>query len=110
MILTVAAIGLVYVGILKIFAPQMWAAHENNNLIGVMQAPASERDAHLIATLGLGVSMIGAIIVWNVIMWGAYRQLNGLSRRRSAAAFVLYTLLAIPAYAVIFATIKAIRL
>jgi hypothetical protein len=40
------------------------------------------------------------LFVWGLIGWGAYRQLNGLSKLRSFAAFFISWVLGIPVVAI----------
>ena len=46
----------------------------------------------------IGVALIG---VWIVTTWGAFRQLNGLSRLRSVVAFAIFCAASVPVYIIV---------
>jgi|SRR5579862_3631321 len=56
----------------------------------------------LLASIYLGTIFLGAIIasLWFMLAWGAYRDANQVSRLRSALAFCLAGILALPVLAV----------
>lgn len=41
---------------------------------------------------------LGAMLVWVVVSWGAYRQLSGMSKFRSLLAFLLFCVICVPVY------------
>jgi len=43
---------------------------------------------------------VAGMFGWTIAAWGAYRQLNGFSKVRSSAAFVLFCAVCVPVYAV----------
>jgi hypothetical protein len=46
------------------------------------------------------VAGFGAMLMWAIVGWGAYRQLSGLPRSRSLLAFILFCILCVPVYIV----------
>ena len=41
---------------------------------------------------------LGAMLVWVVVTWGAYRELTGMGRFRSLLAFLLFCVICVPVY------------
>jgi len=48
----------------------------------------------------IAVTGMAAMLAWIVVTWGAYRDLNRLSRQRSAVAFALFCAACVPIYIV----------
>jgi hypothetical protein len=101
------AIDLVGYGFFKTFDPQLYQEYSN----AAIQKPQSMEDwvqshadllhryAQSYVTLTAAViSGLGnlIVIIWGIIGWGAYRQLNGLSKLRSLVALIISWVLFIP--------------
>ena len=102
----IGAIDLVASGFFKTFDPQLYQEYS-----GSFEKPQSMEDwvqshtdlihryAQSYVTLTAGViSGLGTliIVIWGLIGWGAYRQLNGLSKLRSLVALIISWVLFIP--------------
>jgi hypothetical protein len=107
-IVLLSAIDLVCSGLFKTFDPQLYQevsepAQKSQTVQDWIQSGLLHRYNQSYATFsaaiidGLGYF---ALFIWGLIGWGAYRQLNGLSKLRSFAAFMISWVLSIPVVAV----------
>jgi hypothetical protein len=82
-------------GVFKVLAPDLYAQVVHARLNKQPMPDLSGSSVPLIAFIILlaGFSLIS---VWGVIAWGAYRQLNSLSKWRSFIAFMIMGLLSLP--------------
>jgi hypothetical protein len=102
----IGAIDLVASGFFKTFDPQLYQEYSDafqkpQSLEDWVQSHADllHRYAQSYVTLTAAViSGLGALIViiWGLIGWGAYRQLNGLSKLRSLVALIVSWFLFVP--------------
>ena len=82
-------------GITKVFSPDLFE-------ILLTQNPQAIFDANPFAdtgfVVGLCVFVAGLIIgnIWGFIGWGAFRQLNGLSKKHSLGALLLVSFFSLP--------------
>ncbi len=84
-------------GIIKFFSPESYKILVNADLAKIFEIIAElQYDTWVI--VGGYVFITGYVIVsvWNFIGWGAYRQLNNLSKWKSFSAFFLAGLFSIP--------------
>jgi len=102
------AIDLVCSGLFKTFDPQLYqevyeSAQKSQSVQDWIQSGLLHRYNQSYATFsaaiidGLGYFVL---FIWGLIGWGAYRQLNGLSKLRSFGALLVSWVLSIPVVAV----------
>jgi len=84
--LILAYFSLLASGYLKIVDPE----HATQLLHGA--ASTDPPTSGVVGFLLILVAGFFAVYVWIVVVWGAYRQLNGVSRERSAIALAIYTM------------------
>lgn len=89
--------------IVRLDAPDLYPRFETamNEMMSGRLNVALERfitsgSSTILVALVVAVAVSALAFIWIVVAWGAYRQLNGVTRRRSFAAFVLLVLLQLP--------------
>jgi hypothetical protein len=101
MIVLISSIQLLAFGVVKMFDrnffQQLIDAPKMDTVV-----PQTDEQTVLFLTFG-AIIAVGFVLVsaWFFIGWGAFRQLNALSKWRSFAAAVIYGLFAIPAGAAV---------
>ena len=88
-------------GVFKVLAPELYAEVIQAKLNKQPVPDVSDSSVPLISFLIL-VAGFFLLAMWCLIAWGAYRQLNGLSKWRSFVALIISGLLAWPIAAVVF--------
>jgi hypothetical protein len=103
-IVLLSAVDLVAAGLFKTFDPQLYreyseAVQKSRSMEDLFQSGYfhrfSESNTVLSAIIVSGLGYF-VLFVWGLIGWGAYRQLNGLSKLRSFAALIVSWVLLIP--------------
>ena len=101
MIVLISAVQLLAFGVVKVFDRKFFQQLVDAPKMDSV-APQTDEQSVLFLVFGAIVA-VGIVLVsaWFFIGWGAFRQLNALSKWRSLAAAVIYGLLAIPAGAAV---------
>jgi hypothetical protein len=103
-IVLLSAVDLVCTGLFKTFDPQLYqevseSAQKSQSVQDWIQSGLLHRYSQSYATFsaaiieGLGYFVL---FIWGLIGWGAYRQLNGLSKLRSFTALIVSWVLFLP--------------
>ena len=92
------------VGVFKMLDPDLHAKALKK------QATESELTSSTVYLVVLAINIVGFLVVslWGFIAWGAYRQLNGLSKFRSSLALMIQGVLSIPIAAAVFFVVSAL--
>jgi len=93
-------IGVLRMGDPSTYAEMNKAIYSGNALWFVTNADRLAQQPVWQIAAALAVTGVAAMLAWIVIIWGAYRDLNRLSRLRSAAAFVIFCAACVPVYIV----------
>jgi hypothetical protein len=83
-------------GTIKLLLPEAWAAAQAGKQIDPDALDQSARVASSIGFFAFLLLGITGLYAWLILGWGAYRELNGLSKRNSVAAWIIYNFLLIP--------------
>lgn len=97
---------LVAEGVLKVFDRELYDAMRTAIINGTPK-PKHEGSV-LYISIALGLIGYTALSIWYMVAWGAYRRLNSLSKRRSAAAFIISAPFNLLAAAAVFFVANAI--
>jgi hypothetical protein len=100
-IVLIGAIQLLAFGVVKIFDRKFFQQLVDAPKMDAV-VPQTDEQAVLYLVFG-GIVVVGFVLVsaWFFIGWGAFRQLNALSKWRSFAAAVIYGFVSIPATAAV---------
>ena len=98
------AIYLGMMGTIRAFDPALYKEIYEAVFSGSFMGFTIKNSERMMATPGIWVTIVGyvAILLWIYAGWGAYRELNRLSRMRSFAAGLLFLLLCVPVTALLF--------
>lgn len=88
-------------GVFKVLAPDLYGQVIQAKLNKQPTPDLSDSSVPLISSVVL-VAGFFALSVWGLVAWGAYRELNGLTKRRSFVALMIAGLLGWPIAAVMF--------
>lgn len=103
-LLGVVITNLCYLGILRLFEPRLYellfATAERVDWRTFVAADPLSSVSFVVAMLIQSVGY-AALFIWVIVGWGAYRELNGLSKRKSCTAFFLAAALSLPLLAVL---------
>ncbi len=95
-------------GIFRVLEPRLYVAiilwqRQNEQLfVPPGQVPGLEDSFVRVVAFLIFLAGVLASTVWGIACWGAYRELNGLSRRRSFVAFVIMGVLGLGVALVVF--------
>lgn len=86
-------------GILHELDPQLYTLLQKTGETGdwrtFLQADPFQRTSFIAATIGYALIVL-LTVIWGVAGWGAFRELNGLSRLRSTIALILTAVFSVP--------------
>ncbi len=95
-------------GVFKVFEPELYAK--------VIQAKLNKQEipdvsGSTVFWVSFGILIMGWVFlsVWGLVAWGAYRELNGLSKWRSFFAFTIMSILGWLIAAIVFFVASAIK-
>ena len=94
-------------GVVKSFAPDLYKqisevdVNSHADAMKIIEILVNSDSLALQIANHIGLFGFGVLFIWSIIAWGAYRELNGLSRWRSLAALVISGVLEIPSLAVL---------
>ena len=93
-------------GIFKVFAPDL---HAKVLEAWLVKKPIPNLSGNSVVLISLLVRIAGSFVVfaWGIVGWGAYRELNALSRTRSAVALSIALVLAIPVIVIVYIVMAA---
>lgn len=95
-------------GIIKSLDPSLYEILRSGDQQAIGQSNPLTSSAYLwsLSVLALGLVLTS---IWSFIGWGAYREINGLSKARSAGAFLIAGIINWPAIALVFFIGHALR-
>jgi len=93
-------------GVFKVFAPEL---HTRVLEAWLTRKPIPDVSGNSVVLISTLVFMSGFVIVfaWGIVGWGAYKELNALSRTRSFVALLIALVLAIPVTAISYIVMVA---
>lgn len=105
-IIIIVLFALVGQGIIKTFSPDLYEVIRANDPVAISDA-APFNDQWFVTGFVMTVVGIVAASIWAFVGWGAYRQLNNLTKRKSFIAMFLTGLFSIPIQVAMFFITKA---